>query len=234
MNADFQVVEAFLSGWKPFADLPAGTALRDQILAFLGEVRPEERRRHFASASDLYRLHNRYRELELFREGKNEKAEQFERLFRLSIAEFATAIEENRQKEHLGLLQFSFEFGRHEVAPRHNLMREFIYKLFEMDIAAVGIKYSLFPGGVLYSSAGKSHDEMARDYTRLGMGGAPMAGGVIARAGMTEFLYDTNSTAYKSTGDPAVVKDSLSQWIRNTGGREHKVRIRLDTTRVDV
>lgn len=230
MSESVAAIERFLQGWKPFAEL-AGTTLPAQMLALLGEADPEARRRHLHAASDLFRLHERYRELELFREGKNEKAEQFQRLLALPAEEFAAALARGEQKDYLGLLQFCFEFGRHAVPPRHNLMREFIYKLLDMEVGALGIKYSLYPGGVLYSSAGKSHDEMAQDFARLGMGGAPIAGGTIARVGPAQFTYDMASTAYKQTSDPAAVSEPLRRWVRNTGGREDKVALRHDDAR---
>ena len=92
MSDAFSSVERFLNGWKPFAEL-SGTTLAAQILALLRDAEHEARRQHLLSASDLYRLHDRYQALDLFREGKNERAEQFERLLRISTAEFAAAIE---------------------------------------------------------------------------------------------------------------------------------------------
>jgi hypothetical protein len=230
MTDAYDAVERFLKGWKPFAELE-GTILAAQILALLAEPDVEARRRHLSSASDLYRLHERYRELELFRDGKNEKAEQFQRLLELDVAAFAAAVARSDPKEHLGLLQFCFEFGRHAVPPKQNLMREFIHKLFDLGVDALGVKYSLYPGGVLYTTAGKSHDEMAEDMARLGMGGAPVAGGTIQRTGHAEFLYDMASTAYKATNDPNAVKEPLLRAIRNTGGQEDKVALRFAAAR---
>ena len=230
MSDAYASVERFLKGWKPFAEL-SGTMLAAQILALLAEGDPEARRRHLASASDLYRLHRRYEELGLLRPGKNERAEQFERLLTEPIAVFAQAIGDGAQKEHLSRLQFCFEFGRHAAPPRVTLMREFIHKLFDLETGALGVKYSLYPGGVLYTSAGKSHDEMAQDLAKLGMGGAPVAGGAIARSAQLEFVYDMASTAYKATNDPAAVKEPLLRAIRNSGGEEQRVRLRFDTGR---
>jgi hypothetical protein len=226
----YATVEQFLQGWKPFAEL-SGTMLAAQILALLGERDQEARRRHLLSASDLYRLHRRYEELELLRPGKNERAEQFERLLHEPIEAFAAAIAKGQQKEHLGLLQFCFEFGRHAAPPRAALMCEFIHKLFDLEIGGLGVKYSLYPAGVLYTSTGKSHDEMAQDLAKLGMGGAPVAGGTIARTGQLDFLYDMASTAYKATSDPNAVKEPLQRAIRNTGGQAEKVRLRFDASR---
>lgn len=224
------IVERFLKNWKPFAEL-GGTALPGQVLALLEEPDPEARRRHLLAASDLYRLHERYRELELFREGRNEKAEQFERLLRVSAAEMAAAIERGAQKEHLALLQFCFEFGRHPQAPRHSLMRAFILRMLALPPGGLGFKYSLYPEGVLYTSAGKTHDEMAQDTVRLGMAGKPIAGGTFSRTGEREFVFDMASTAFKATNDPAAVSEPLLRWIRNTGGREDRITLRHDDTR---
>jgi hypothetical protein len=226
----YDTVERFLAGWKPFADM-AGSMLAAQLLALLAERDPEARRRHLASASDLYRLHERYRELELFRAGKKERAGQFERLLALPSEELAAAIARGEQKELLGLLQFCFEFGRHEVQPRQTLMRQFIFSLFELEQGSLGFKYSLYPGGVLYTSAGKTHDEMARDMARLGMGGAPVAGGTIARTGHAAFVYDMASTAYKATNDPNAVKEPLLHAIRVSGGRDDAVTLNFAAAR---
>ena len=230
MSEAYDTVERFLKGWKPFAELGEST-LGAQILALLAEEDAEARRHHLLSASDLYRLHARYRELELFREGKNERAEQFERLLALPTAEFAQAIAKGQQKEPLALLQFCFEFGRNAGPPRNALMREFILKLFELEVGALGVKYSLYPNGVLYTTAGKTHDEMAQDLAKLGMGGAPVAGGTIQRTGHADFLYDMASTAYKATNDPNAVKEPLLKAIRNSGGREDKVTLRFAAAR---
>ncbi len=230
MSDAYATVERFLRGWKPFAEL-GGTMLGAQILALLAERDPEARRRHLASASDLYRLHRRYEELGLLRPGKNERAEQFERLLAEPVEAFAAAIERGEQKEHLTRLQFCFDFGRHAAPPRAALMREFIHKLFDLETGGLGVKYSLYPAGVLYTSTGKSHDEMAQDLAKLGMGGAPVAGGTIARTAQLDFLYDMASTAYKATNDPDAVKEPLLRAIRNTGGQEERVRLRFDATR---
>lgn len=230
MSDAYDAVERFLKGWKPFAEL-AGTLLGAQILALLAEHDLEARRRHLLSASDLYRLQARYRELELFRAGRNERAEQFERLLALSAEDFAAAIAKGEQKEPLALLQFCFEFGRHAAVPRNTLLREFILKLFELEVGALGVKYSLYPAGVLYTTAGKSHDEMAQDLARLGMGGAPVAGGTIQRTGQTQFLYDMASTAFKATNDPNAVKEPLLRAIRNSGGREDRVQLTFAAAR---
>jgi hypothetical protein len=222
--SSFRTVERLLAGWKPFADL-AGTMLAAQILALLRDGDPELRRAHLASASDLYRLHLRYAELGLLREGRNERAEQFARLLALSTDAFAAAIARGEQKEPLALLQACFEFGRHEAQARNVLMRQFILTLLELDVGALGVKYSLYPGGVLYTTAGKTHDEMAQDLAKLGMGGAPIAGGTIARTGQAEFHYDMASTAYKATNDPNAVKEPLLRAVRVSGGREDAFRL---------
>lgn len=232
-NPHLKIIQSFLEGWKPFAELPADLTLRGQILEFLGESDPMVRKRHFASANGLYRLHNRYRELEMSREDKSGRTEQFELLFTLDLAEFAAAIERKEQKNWLVLLQFCFEFGRYQVPPRHHLMREFIHHMLDQEINAAPIKYSVYGDGVLYSGGGKTHDEMAQDFIKLGMGGGrPVAGGLLSRTGTYEFLYDLSSTTFRG-GDPALVTEGLARWIRGTGGREDKIKIKLDTTRME-
>ena len=228
MSTPAQVVESFLAGWKPFAELPRGLALPGQMLAFLNETRPEERRRHFAAASDLYRLHERFRTLGIFREEKNEKADGFETLFALSLADLAAAIEARKQKELLGLLQFCFEFGRHEAPPRQYVLREFISHLFDREIHAPGLKYSLYAGGLLYTGGGKTHDEMAADFARFGLGGGrPVAGGEFVRTDTLAFRYDLGSSAFRAAGDPLAVKEALLKGIRSNGGRDDLVTVEL-------
>lgn len=233
MQTSLHVVETFLKGWKPFTDIPADTLLPAQILAFLAAQDTEERRTHFTAASTLYRLHQCYRDLEIFREGHNEKAERFGDILKLNVAEFAAAIAEQRQKGHLGLLQFCFEFGRHPVQPKHLLMREFLLMAFGLELGVTPVKYSAYGGGVLYSAGGKSHDEMARDFIAYGLGGSPpQAGGLLSRLAPLTFVYDVSSTAYQS-GNPDQVRQGFLQWVRNTGGDAEKITMTLDTTRTD-
>ena len=232
-NPHLKIIQPFLEGWKPFAELPENLALRGQILEFLEEADLEVRKRHFAAANGLYRLQNRYRELNMFREEKKGRTEQFEILFELVLADFAAAIERKEQKNWLVLLQFCFEFGRYKIPPRHHLMREFIHHMLDMEINAAPIKYSVYGDGVLYSGGGKTHDEMAQDFVKLGMGGGrPVAGGLLSRMGTYDYLYDVSSSAFRG-GDPALIPEGVARWIRSTGGREDKIRIKLDTTRME-
>lgn len=226
-------IEGFLMGWKPYAELPGDIMLQAQILAFLAAPEREERRRHLSAASSLFTLHERYRELEIFRSGRNERAERFEELLALDASQLAAAIREKRQKDLLGLIQFCFEFGRHPAQPKQLLMRDFLLTVFAMEVGAVPIKYSAYGGGVLYSGGGKTHDEMARDFVRYGLGGGvPQAGGLFYRPEPLRFVYDVSSTAFRS-GDPGQVREGFLQGLRNTGGDLDKVSISLDTTRMN-
>jgi len=104
---------------------------------------------------------------------------------------------------------------------------------FTLEVGAAPIKYSAYGGGVLYSGGGKSHDEMARDFVRYGLGGGqPQAGGLLSRTAPLTFVYDVSSTAFRS-GDPNQVREGFLQWLRNTGGDTDKVTITLDSTRTD-
>ncbi|HKI98760.1 MAG TPA: hypothetical protein VKB51_09830 [bacterium] len=230
MGKSYAEVERFLQGWKPFAEL-AGTAQARHILALLAADKPEVRQRRLLAACDLYRLLRCYEALGLLREGRNERAEQFERLLSLRTADLAASIARGEQKEPLGLLQYCLEFGRHALPPRHTLMRGFILALFELDAGGVGMKYSLYPGGVLFTAGGKTHEEMVRELARQGLGGTPLAGGTIARTGRTAFLYDMASTAFRATNDPEAVKAPLLRWIRNTGGQDDKVELYFEAKR---
>lgn len=201
--------------------------LQGEILSFLETDDPEARQGRLIQASGRYRLHERYRELGIFREDRNEWTERFGRLLAISTGEFAGAIGLGNQKGQLGLLQYGFEIGRHAVDPRHEVVRRFIHTLFELPIGGLPIKYSLFAGGVLYSGSGRTHDEMAQDFVRLGLGAVPVTGGVFGRTETLAFRYDTSSTAYR-TGDPNLVRESLLKGIRTTGGREDLVIVKLE------
>lgn len=226
MSDAFEEVKAFLAGWKPFAGLES-QLLAGQVLAFLEAASPERRRNVLARANGLFRLHEIYRELGIFRKGRNERAEQFNRLLEEPTEEIAAAIREGRQKEPLGMLQYCFEFGRHEAPPRHEVMRQFLLTVLGLEVGSVPIKYSLFSGGVLYSGGGKTHDEMARDFARYGLGGAPMAGGQLTRVQPLQFHYDVSSTAYRS-GEPGQVREALLRAVRATGGDEGRITVKLE------
>ena len=201
--------------------------LPGQILSFLEAGTPAGRRRALSNASSLFRLHECYRELGIFRAGQNERAERFDELLALSLENLAASIRAGRQRDPLALIQFCFEFGRHQATPRNDVIRQFIHTALNLPIGGNPMKYSLFIGNVLYASEGKTHDEMAEDFKNLGLGAQPICGGMLKRTAQLEIHYDVSSSAYR-TGDPGQVRDALLRAIRASGGGEDKVLIKLE------
>lgn len=226
MKAQLQEVRAFFSNWSPFSEMDS-QVLPGQILSFFEAGTPADSRRALSNASSLFRLHECYRELGIFREGQNERAERFDELLALSVEDLAASIREGRQRDHLGLIQFCFEFGRHQATPRNDVVRQFIHRALNLPVGGKTMKYSLFIGNVLYASEGKTHDEMAEDFKNLGLAGQPVCGGRLKRPAQLEIQYDVNSSAYR-TGDPGQVRDALLRAIRASGGAENDVTIKLE------
>jgi len=230
MAAPMDTIKGFLQGWRPFAELEGHPVGKQGVLAVLGANGVENRREQLTKYCDLYRLHGVYRELKMLRDGRNEKAERFEALATLSAAELAEAIGAGTQKDLMGLIQFCFEFGRHEVPSKHHIMREFLLTLFRLKVGDPDMKYTFFGGGVLYTDGGKTHDEMVRDFARLGLGGGqPLAGGVISRKDTLSYTLDISSTAYRGTNDPKLVREALLRWVRTTGGDPDKLIVKTVT-----
>ena len=225
MNAPLQEVRTFFSTWPPFVEMDS-QALPGRILSFFESGSPATRRQALANASSLFRLHECYRELGIFREGQNERVEKFDALLALSLEHLAASIREGRQRDALGLIQFCFEFGRHEASPRNDVIRRFVHRVLNLPIGGKTMKYSLFIGNVLYASEGKTHDEMAEDYKTLGLAGQPICGGMLKRAAHLEIHYDVSSSAFR-TGDPGQVRDALRRAIRASGGGEEQVSVKL-------
>lgn len=227
MTHAYETVKEFLERWRPFADL-AATPVAAQILALLGEPDAAARGQKLAGLSDLYRLHVLYRELNMLRNGRNEKAERFAELLSLPLDDFAAAVVDGEPQSYLDLLQFCLEFGRYRLDSRQALMRRFLLQVFSLQKLGLGMKFSLYPGEVLFSTAGKTHDELAQSLARLGMGGPPLAGGTITRKAALEFHFDLKSTAYKATDNPEAVRGPLLRGIRITGGREDLMNLIYD------
>jgi hypothetical protein len=219
-------IRGFLENWKPYATLPADDPLRREILAFLEARDPAARQEMLARLNTLYRLHRIYGELGILREGESAKVAIFSQLIALSAAEFAEAIRGQRQKPFLTLLLEGFEFERAAAAPNQLAARQFLAHFWTLRVGDPPLKYGIYPNGVLFSSGGKSHDELAREFTKRGMGsGMPVGGGFMARQATLAYAYDTHSQFMKS-GDPrALVAESLRRWIRLSGGDEGKVQI---------
>lgn len=214
-------VQRFLESWRPLAELPPGNPVRRTVLRFVATEEPAERRRLLERVSPLYRLHGIYESLGILREQGHARREVFRRLLALSIEDFARALEEGRQKDYLALLMEGFEFGRQAPPGAHAAAREFLLHLWSLEVGGqAGLKYSVYPNGVLFTTGGQTHDEMAREFNRRGFGsGNPVAGGTLLRQGPLAFCYDTHSTFVRAGGSPQkLVAESLQRWIRATGG----------------
>ena len=224
MSDPTQSIRAFLEGWKPFAELPPGNPARRGLSRLFESDDPSERAEVLERVSPLFRLHGKYRELEIHREEKNERAAQFQRMLRLTREEAAQALQSGNTREVLGLLQACFEFGRYPAIPRDQAVRTFLLELWELETGALGTKYSVYPNGVLFSAGPLTHDEMARRFTELGYGaGTPQGGGEILRKGRLQFEFDTASTAFGAGARPNFVVQSVKRWIHATGGQDDNV-----------
>jgi len=200
--------------------------LPEQIISFFKANSKAGRLQALSNASSLFRLHEFFRDLGIFRKSKNERGDRFSELLALSLEILAVSIYEDRQRDHLGLIQYCFEFGRHGGTPSKDVVRQFILTVLTLPIGGLPMKYSLFNGNVLYASEGKTHDEMAEDFKTLGLAGKPLCGGKLKRTGQLEVHYDVSSTAY-TTGQPGQVGDALRRVIRASGGDEEQVVIKL-------
>ena len=224
MSDPTESIRAFLEGWKPFAALPPGNPARRGLSRLFESDDPAQRAAVLERVSLLFRLHGKYRQLEIHREEKNERGAQFQRMLRLTREEAAQALQSGNTREVLDLLQTCFEFGRHPAVPRDQAVRTFLLELWEMETGAPGMKFSIYPNGVLFPGKGLTHDEMARRFTELGYGpGTPQGGGEMLRKGQLEFEFDTASTAFGAGTRPEFVVQSVKRWIHATGGQEDKV-----------
>lgn len=224
MSDPFDEVRAFLQKWKPFASLSASDAVRQSILRLLGTEDAGERAKILAKANDLYSLHRIYEGLGILRDGAGAKGEAFAQLLSISVPAFAKAIRNNEQRAFLGLLLEGFEFDRAATAPSQLAARRFLANLWQMRVGDPAIKYSIYPNGVLFSAGGKTHDEMAKEFTQRGFGsGLPIGGGFIRRDGDLAFQYDTHSTFIQTGGAEKLIAESLQRWIRGTGADPGKV-----------
>ena len=224
MSEARQVVQEFLMGWKPFAQLPPGNPARRSLTRFIETDDPTQREEIFARLNLLYRLHKTYVELGMRREDNSGIGEQHQRLMRMKVEDMAEAISSGGRRDLAELLQAGFEFGRSVLEPRLMAVRLFLLEFWDLPVGGLGMKYSVYPNGVLFSIVGLTHDELARRFNDLGMGqGAPLGGGEIQRQGDLEFLFDTASTAFKGAFKPEFVQESLKRWVRLTGGSEDRV-----------
>ena len=219
-----QTVQAFLEGWKPFAQLPPGNPARRHITRFIETDDAEARGKILARQSLLYRLQQLYGRLGMKREDGAGTRGQFRELINMPLAEMARAVAANRRKEFAELLQGGFEFGRGTPKPRIVAVRRFLLELLTLPVLGGGMKYSIYPNGVLYSGGGLTHEEMAKKFNDLGLGqGNPLGGGEIQRPAKLAFIYDVASTAFVTVMKPEFVKESLLRWVYLTGGMEERV-----------
>ncbi|MDH5751656.1 MAG: hypothetical protein OEZ59_04495 [Deltaproteobacteria bacterium] len=220
----------FLQRWKPFGELSAESLLRRDIMNFLAAADNAQRKEVFKRASSQFRLYDLYTGLGLYRSGTNERAARYQELLELTAEKLGTLVEESNQKDVLDLIQFGFEFGRYQNKPRTMMLRRFLFDLFSLKAGdPQGMKYSLFPGKLLYSGQGKTHDEMARDFAGLGMGKAfPLAGGTFHRDGTLEFRYNVGSRAFGRNCEPSEVREALVTALRSTGGDAERLTVKLE------
>lgn len=219
-------IRAFFQNWKPFASLPANDPLRGDIFAFLSSSTPAERKEILTRANDLFKLHQDYRELGILREAENAKVGAFVQLIGLSAEAFAQAIKNQQQKPFLAMILEGFEFDRAAAPPNQLATRRFLSYFWGMRTGDPPIKYGVYSNGVIYSAGGKTHDELARDFTQNGFGsGMPMGGGFMARQGDLHFAYDTYSQFVKSGDQRQMVGESVKRWIRLSGGDDSKVKL---------
>lgn len=219
-------VRAFFEIWKPFASLAPDDPLRNEIFAFLSTSSTEDRRHILARANSLFMLHQTYRDLGILRETESAKVGAFVQLIGLSASDFAQAIKNQQQKPFLTMILEGFEFDRAAAAPNQLAARQFLTYLWGMRAGDPPIKYGVYSNGVLYSAGGKTHDELARDFTQKGFGsGMPVGGGFMARHGDLHFAYDTYSQFVKSGDQRQAVAESVKRWIRLSGGDDSKVQL---------
>lgn len=226
MSEEVQALRAFLESWKPYAQLPPGNPARRTINRFIETDEAEERAKVIARTSLLFQLHEQYVHLGIRRVDSDAKTEQFAKMLAMPAAEMAGAIESEARRPYLELLQSVFEFGRFELEPRFAAVRRFMLDLWALPIGGLGMKFSIYSDAVLFASGGLTHDEMARKFNAMGLGrGRPTGGGEIQRRGKLAFAYDTASTAFGGQLKPEFVKESISRWIRLTGGQADRVKL---------
>ncbi len=226
MSAASDAVTAFLKEWKPIAELPPGNPLRRGLLRFV--VAPDEaaRRTLLAKTNELFALHQIYQELGIFREDEPPYAKDLEGLLALSVDEFAEGVREGNIRPFAETLQKGFQFGRYAVDSKHLAMRRFLLHLFQQEPGGAGLKYTVYPNGVIHGSHGKTHEEMSKEFSILGFGsGKPEFGGEFYRVALLDYAFDTGSTTYVANVDPSMVVQGVRRWLRLTGAQEKKVQL---------
>lgn len=224
MSAASDAVTAFLKDWKPIAEMPPGNPLRRGMLRFVAAPDDAARRALLAKTSELYALHEIYQTLGIFREDEPPYAKDLEALLSLSIEDFAAGVREGNIRPFAETLQKGFQFGLHAVDSKHLAMRSFLLHLFRQVVDGAGMKYTVYPNGIIHGSHGKTHEEMAKEFSILGFGsGKPEFGGQFYRTAPLNYQFDTSSTTYVANVDPRKVADTVRRWLRLTGAQEDKV-----------
>ncbi len=214
-----------LALWKPWAQLPPGSEVRQAIEDFLMATTCERRCAALERGNPLFRLHNIYRELEILRADPGEKAREFSTLLATASSDLQSAVRGSGSPGLLALLQQCFEFGRAATHPKYEAVRLCLLEMWRLDAGGPSMKYALYPNGIVNSGAGKTHEEMAREFVALGYGGGlPQAGGQIFRTGALTFTFDIGSTAFRGSVQPANVVAAIQRWMRATGAEESNVR----------
>lgn len=219
-------IRGFFQNWKPFATLAQDDPLRTMIFQFIEAKSPKDRQDILARTNLLYRLHRIYGELGILRDTENVKVGSFAQLFALVAADFAQAIKNQQQKPFLTMILEGFEFERAAAAPNQLAARQFLDYFWNMRAGDPPIKYGIYPNSLIFSAGGKTHDELAREFTQKGFGsGMPKGGGFIARREKLDFAYDTHSQFVKSGDQRQPALEAMKRWIRLTGGDDSKVKI---------
>ncbi|HEX7926781.1 MAG TPA: hypothetical protein VF678_04255 [bacterium] len=215
-----------LAAWKPWAQLPPGSEVRQAVEDFLVATSADARRRALEQGNALFRLQNVYREMELLRADAGEKSREFAALLATSNGDLHGALRGAGSPNTLALLQQAFEFGRGEVHPKYEAVRTCLLEWTRLDAGGPSMKFAMYPNGIIFSGGGKTHEEMARLFVANGYGaGVPQAGGQIFCTGKFTYQFDLSSTAFRANGvQPAGIAAAFQRWIRVTGADESKVR----------
>ena len=223
-GSDREVIERFMLNWTPFASLPLGNRARTSLVRFLAADDAQARARALEYANALFRLRRIYAALGILR--TDLAFDPYSAALDLTPQAVAAAIRQGVAQEILALLQQAFEFGRHPAPPQQQAARTFLLEFWALHVGGPSMKYCLFPNGIPYSGAGKTHEETARQFVSLGFGnGLPQCGGSIERTGDLAFQFDIGSTAFRSSGSPVGVRQAILRWVRATGADDTKVTL---------
>jgi len=222
--ASQEAVRTFLLAWRPLADLPPGNVARRSVLRFFETDDAAERREILERANPAARLYRIYGELGIRRPTR--WGEDFERVLGLTADGLAAEIAAGTQRGALELLRACFEVGSAAAEARQQALRLFLLEVWGLKVGGPSMKYSYYANGVMFAGGGKTHEEMARDFVRLGLGsGHPVAGGQIIRRDELAFAYDLHSSAYASGDQRGNVADAFRRAIRASGAEEGRVRL---------